>query len=63
MDVLDTKSPDQVFYGDLCQLNPHGNSVYTGMGLVAGHGRSPIVQNHEGEFMIVVNRIDESCDS
>ncbi len=62
MDVLDTKSPDQVFYGYLCQLDPHRIGVHTGMGLVAGHGRSPIVQNHEGEFVIVVNRINESGD-
>ncbi len=63
MDVLDPASPHNVFNEDLCAFNAQRLGVNSRMGLMSGHGRGAVVHDHQGECMVVVHRIDESCYS
>ena len=63
MDVLDPASPHNVFNEDLCAFNTQGFRINARMRLMPCHGCGAVVHNNQCEFMVVVNRIDESCDS
>ena len=59
--VAESASLDNRFDGDLSSHNSHGIRVHPRMRLVPGHSGGAVVQDNQGEFVVVMDRIDKSC--
>ena len=60
MHIFYTASPNHILYWHAYFFHPHGLCVYARMGLMPGHGGRTVVKDNQGEFVIIVDRIDQT---